>query len=105
MPDTSLLTPSQPISSAESRLRATLAADPAQHMSALLLGDLLLGDGRTEEAVELLWSHLEDRACGDMLREYLIGERLNEDAHRLLMQRGSDASASGLVDEAVSCHL
>ncbi len=105
MPDTSLPTPSQPITPAESRLRAKLDADPSQHMSALLLGDLMLGDGRVDEAVELLWSHCGDRACGDMLREYLIGERLNEDAHRLLVQRGSDASASGLVDEAVACHL
>ena len=105
MPDTSAPAPSQTITPAETRLRANLDADPTQHMSALLLADLLLGDGRVDEAVTLLWAHGDDRACGDMLREYLVGERLNEDAHRLLMQRGSDASASGLVDEAIACHL
>jgi tetratricopeptide (TPR) repeat protein len=95
----------RPIRPAETRLRAQLAADPAQHGAALLLGDLLLGDGRAEEAVALLWSHCEDRACGDLLREYLVGERRDDDARRLFAGRGSDASASGLVDKAVSSHL
>lgn len=89
----------------ESRLRAKLDADPSQHTSALLLGDLLLGDGRAEEAVTLLLQHMDDRACGDMLREYFVGERMNDDAQRLLAQRGVDASASGLVDQAIACHL
>ena len=90
---------------AETRLRAQLESDPSQHDLALLLGDMLLGDGRTEEAVALLWSHCEDRACGDMLREYFIGERRIEEAQQLLARRGSDASASGLVDKAVASHL
>ncbi len=90
---------------AETRLRAQLEADPGQHDLALLLGDLLLGDGRSEEAVELLWAHCEDRACGDMLREYFVGERRSGEAQRLLERRGSDASASGLVDKAIASHL
>jgi tetratricopeptide (TPR) repeat protein len=90
---------------AETRLRAQLEADPGQHDLAVLLGDLLLGDGRTDEAVELLWAHCEDRACGDMLREYFVGERRAEEAQRLFARRGNDASASGLVDKAIASHL
>ena len=90
---------------AETRLRAQLEADPGQHDLALLLADLLLGDGRTEEAVALLWSHCDDRACGDLLREYFVGERRIEETQRLLARRGSDASASGLVDQAIASHL
>ena len=90
---------------AEAMLRAKLDADPAQHTPALLLGDLLLGNGRVDEAVALLWLHTDDRDCGDLLREHFIGERLIDDAQRLLVQRGSDASASGLVDQAIANHL
>lgn len=90
---------------AETRLRKQLRDQPAHHTTALLLADLLLGDGRVDEAVALLWLHSDDRACADMLREYCIGERLNDDAQRLLARRGSDPSASGLVDQAIANHL
>jgi tetratricopeptide (TPR) repeat protein len=89
----------------ETLLRAQLADDPAQHTHALALADLLLGDGRVHEAIALLIKHAEDRGCGDRLREYYIGERMNDAAQRLLEQRLSEASASGLVDQALRCHL
>ena len=89
----------------ETALRAQLHTEPAQHHAALALSGLLLSDGRVDEAVALLAQHVEDRDCGDLLREYFIGERMNEDALGLLSRRGSDASTSGLVDQAVAAHL
>lgn len=89
----------------EAALRAQLHTEPAQHHAALALAGLLLSDGRVDEAVALLAQHVEDRDCGDLLREYFIGERMNEDALGLLSRRGSDASTSGLVDQAVAAHL
>jgi tetratricopeptide (TPR) repeat protein len=93
------------IADLESQWRAQLAADPTHHVVALSLAELLLGDGRTESAVALLLQHADDRACGDLLREYFIGERMSDELLRLLEWRGSDASASGLVDHAVAAHL
>ena len=89
----------------EAALRAQLAADPGQHAHALALADLLLGDGRVEVALALLIDHADDRGCGDQLREYYIGERMNDAALRLIQQRAPEASASGLVDQALRCHL
>jgi tetratricopeptide (TPR) repeat protein len=89
----------------ETLLRTQLADDPTQHVRALALADLLLGDGRVDEAIALLVEHVEDRGCGDRLREYYIGERMNDAAQRLLESRASEASASGLVDQALRCHL
>ena len=89
----------------EAVLRTQLAGEPAQHAHALALADLLLGEGRVDEAIALLIQHATDRACGDRLREYYIGERMNDAAQRLIEQRTSEASASGLVDQALRCHF
>lgn len=96
---------SPPDASAEAQLRAQLQAEPAHHASALALSGLLLHDGRVDDAIALLAEHAVDRDCGDLLREYFIGERMNDEAQRLLAQRGTDASASGLVDKALASHL
>jgi tetratricopeptide (TPR) repeat protein len=89
----------------ENQLRTQLATDSSPHAAALALADFLLGDGRVDEALALLIRHAEDRACGDRLREYYIGERMNDDALRLIEQRAPEASASSLVDQALRCHL
>jgi tetratricopeptide (TPR) repeat protein len=96
---------SPPIASPESQLRAQLQSEPAHHASALALAGLLLHDGRVDDAIALLGEHAVDRDCGDLLREYFIGERMNDEAQQLLAQRGTDASASGLVDNAIASHL
>ena len=75
------------------------------HPSALALAGVLLRDGQVDAAISLLTGHSSDRDCGDLLREYFIGERMNDQARRLLEQRGSDPSASGLVDQAIASHL
>ncbi len=90
---------------AEAQLRAQLQTDPAHHTSTLVLAGLQLSDGRVSEAIALLWLHADDRDCGDVLREYFLGERMNDHAQSLLAQRGSDPSASGLVDRAIGSHL
>ena len=89
----------------EAGLRAQLQADPADHAAALVLAGLLLRDSRVDEAIALLSEHALDRDCGDLLREYFVGEHRNNDARRLLDERGSHASASGLVDQAIAKHL
>lgn len=89
----------------EEALRAQLSDNPVQHTRALALADLLLGEGRVDEAIALLIEHAADRACGDRLREYYIGERMHDAALRLIEQREPEASASGLVDQALRCHL
>ncbi len=105
MPDHFPADPPQSAATAEAGLRAQLEADPLQHRAALAMAGMQLGDGRVDEAVALLQLHADDRDCGDLLREYFVGERLNDDAQRLLARRGSDASASGLVDQAIASHL
>lgn len=89
----------------ETSWRAQLQADASQHEVALAYGTWLLGQGRTAEAVALLREHIGHRGCGDLLREYLVGERRNEEWLRLLEHRGSEASASALVDLAVASHI
>jgi len=90
---------------AESALRSRLQSDPSRRDDALALGDLLLGDGRVDEAVALLRRHADDRACGDLLREYLIGERRNDEALALVEARTGEAGASMLVDRAIAALL
>jgi tetratricopeptide (TPR) repeat protein len=105
MSDPSPVPASPPAASAETQSRAQLQAEPTHHASALALANLLFHDGRVDEAIALLGEHAVDRDCGDLLREYFIGERMNDEAQRLLAQRGTDASASGLVDNAIASHL
>jgi len=104
-PDPSAHDASQSTATLEAHLRAQLDADPVHHASAMTLAGLLLHDSRVDEAIALLTAHAGDRDCGDLLREYFIGERMNDEAQRLLAQRGSHASASGLVDKAIASHL
>jgi tetratricopeptide (TPR) repeat protein len=89
----------------EAQLRVQLDADPMHHPSALMLAGLLLRDGQVDAAIALLTEHAADRDCGDLLREYFIGERMNDQVQRLVAQRGVDPSASGLVDLAIASHL
>jgi tetratricopeptide (TPR) repeat protein len=105
MSDPSADAASLPTATPEAQLRAQLQAEPTHHGAALALADLLLHDGRVDDAIALLAEHAGDRDCGDLLREYLVGERMNGEAQQLLAQRGSDASASGLVDKAIASHL
>jgi len=96
---------SRAISTHEAQLRDQLQAGPANHVAALALAGLLLRDGLVDEAIALLTEHAVDRDCGDLLREYFLGERMNDDALRLLAQRSKNPSASGLVDQAIANHL
>jgi tetratricopeptide (TPR) repeat protein len=86
-------------------LLATLAANPERHDVALELARVhfLLGDPL--DATKVLHCHcLQDRACGDELREYLIGERLDDQAMSLVSMRHQTATASAWVDLAIRKH-
>lgn len=86
-------------------LSSTLANDLSRHDVASELASLHMRRGRVVDAKEILLRHaIDDRVCGDALREYLIGERENEAAGRLIASRPRTASASAWVDVAIRKH-
>lgn len=86
-------------------LLAILAANPERHDVALALARVYFHSGNPLEATKLLHGHcLQDRACGDALREYLIGERLDDQALSLIGMRHQTATASAWIDLAFRKH-
>lgn len=86
-------------------LLAVLEANPERHDVALELAKTHFQAGYPLDATKLLHGRcLQDRACGDALRDYLIGERLDEQAMSLIVMRQQTASASAWIDLAIRKH-
>jgi tetratricopeptide (TPR) repeat protein len=90
---------------ATAKLEELLGKEPQHHLGARYLAELYIRSSRVADATALLRRHVTDRACGDRLREYLTGERMNEQALALVSSRPDDASASAWVDRAVQLHI
>ena len=90
---------------AEEALRARLRMPPARAEAVLLLAELMIRQARADEAMPLLREHASLRPCGDRLREYYLGERMNDEALALITTRPADGSVSAMIDVAARRQL
>ncbi len=90
---------------AENALLAHLKTQPADADAVLLLAQLYFKASKLSEAIALLDQHRNVRACADSLREYYVGERMNEQAMQLLHALPKNGSLENLIDQAVVAQI
>ena len=90
---------------ADSALTSRLKIQPIQAEAVILLAEIKLKRGLTDEATALLETHKQIGACAVWLREYYIGERRNAEAARVIQSLPKTGSLDGLVDQAIMHQL
>jgi Tfp pilus assembly protein PilF len=90
---------------AENALLAHLNIQPADADAVLLLAQLYFKASKFNKAIALLSEHLTLRACADALREYYVGERMNEQALQLLNSLPKNGSLENLIDQAITAQI
>ncbi len=93
------------LATAEESLRVLLRGHHSRPGTTLLLAEVLIRQGRPQDAVALLRGGADDRDCGDRLRDYFVGERLNEAALDVVAGRPHDQGPSGWVDASLQSQL
>jgi tetratricopeptide (TPR) repeat protein len=91
--------------SAEGALLARLNILPVRAETVLYLSNLYFSRLMTSEAVGVLERFRQLRPCTDALREYLVGERLNERAMQLLQSTQKSGSTDDLLDQAIMLQI
>lgn len=90
---------------AEDALRVLLRTHHSRPDATLMLAELKIRQGAPQEAVALLRPMVTDRDCGDRLRDYFVGERMNEAALDIVSNRPHDQGPSGFVDASLQLQL
>ena len=95
------LTEAGDLSGAEQALLMRLKILPVQPDVIFFLADLYLKQNKTAAALDLLEQHKNYRPFADLLREFLVGERMNQQAQQLLQSLPKTGSMENLLDQAV----
>ena len=93
------------LAGAEDALAARIKVHPIPVDALLLLAEIRLRLGRTEDALTLLAPYGSHRHCADWVREYTIGERLNAQATVWLNGIPKSGSVDDLIDQAALLQL
>ena len=93
------------ITAAENTLLAHLKTHSSSADAVLLLAQLYFNASKLNKAIALLSEHLTLRACADAVREYYVGERMNEQALQLLNTLPKNGSLENLIDQAITAQI
>jgi tetratricopeptide (TPR) repeat protein len=99
------LTQAGDFEAAETILIERLQTQPIPTDALLLLAQLYFNASKLSQAVALLNEHRSLRECADSLREYYVGERMNELAAELLHALPKNGSLENLIDQAVLAQI
>lgn len=90
---------------AETALVEGLKIHPVSADAVLLLAQFYFNKSKLNKAITLLNEHRALRVCADALREYYIGERMNEQAMQLLHALPKNGSLENLIDQAIAAQI
>lgn len=90
---------------ADSALTSRLKIQPIQPEAVILLAEIKLKRGLTDEATALLEKHKHLGPCAVWLREYYLGERRNAEAARVIQFLPKTGSLDDLIDQAIMHQL
>jgi tetratricopeptide (TPR) repeat protein len=90
---------------ADSALTSRLKVQPIQPEAVVLLAEIKLKRGLTDEATALLEKHKHLAPCSIWLREYYIGERRNAEAARVIQSLPKTGSLGDLINQAIMYQL
>lgn len=90
---------------ADSALTSRLKIQPIQAEAVILLAEIKLKRGLTDDATALLETYKQMDQCAVWLREYYIGERRNAEAARVIRFLPKTGSLDDLVDQAIMHQL
>jgi tetratricopeptide (TPR) repeat protein len=90
---------------ADNALTARLKIQPVQAEAVILLAEIKLKRGLTDDATALLEAHKQMEQCAVWLREYYIGERRNAEAVRVIRFMPKTGSLDDLINQAIMHQL
>lgn len=90
---------------ADNALSSRIKIHPIQPEAVILLAEIKLKRGLTDEATALLEKHKNLGPCAGWLREYYIGERRNAEAARVIQFLPKTGSLDDLIDQAIMHQL
>jgi len=93
------------LAGAEDALAARIKVHPIPVDALLLLAEIRLQLGKTQDALALLAPYGSHRHCADWVREYTIGERMNAQATAWLNGIPKFGSVDDLIDQAALLQL
>ena len=96
---------SDDLGGAEDALAARVKIHPIPVDALLLLAEIRLRLGRSEDALKLLAPYGGHRHCADWVREYCIGERMNPQAIAWLNSIPKSGGIDDLIDQAALLQL
>lgn len=90
---------------ADNAMTSRLKVQPIQPEAVILLAEIKLRRGLTDQATALLENHKQLGPCAIWLREYYIGERRNAEAARVIQFLPKTGSLGDLINQAIMYQL